>query len=44
MKKSYLVLLLLAVGLFLHATETKEAEMYYVNVPIVKVYQHNDGY
>ncbi len=44
MKKSYFILLLLVAGLFLHAQETKEAEMYYVNVPIVKAYQHNDGY
>lgn len=44
MKKSYFILLLFVLGIFLHAGETKEAEMYYVNVPIVKVYQHNDGY
>ncbi|MGP1438872.1 MAG: hypothetical protein ACTTKH_07360 [Treponema sp.] len=46
MKKSYFILFLLIAGLssFLHSQEMKEAEMYYVNVPIIKAYQHNDGY
>ena len=46
MKKSYFIIFLMIAGIasFLHANDIKEAEMYYVNVPIVKVYQHNDGY
>ena len=48
MKKSLFGLAVLALTFFvalpMHSQTTKEAELYYVNVPIVKAYQHNDGY
>jgi len=48
MKKSVFYLVVLALSMFsiipLYSQGVKEAELYYVNVQIVKAYQHNDGY
>ena len=48
MKKSFFCLVILALSLIplipVHSQGVSEAEIYYVNVQIVKAYQHNDGY
>ena len=48
MKRSFFCLAVLALSVLfvlpVYSQGTSEAELYYVNVQIVKAYQHNDGY
>ena len=48
MKKSVFYLVVLALSCFAiipaYSKSVSEAELYYVNVQIIKAYQHNDGY
>jgi len=47
MKKSFFYLLLLASALFViapaYSQKSSNTDLYYVNVQIIKAYQHNDG-
>lgn len=48
MKRSFFYLVVLIITVFvtlpLHSQKVEEAELYYMNFPILKAYQHNEGY